>query len=235
MRRRQLCRCCDFPLFLPLLVGQTEADAYMDLMDGFTAESETAPDGFITMDEWLEFFNMIATDDTGKAETSPESAKALAALEYAQINYYKKPAMVAVATTNFWMRVTALFQRVERESGQAQTNGFLGPNKVPKTVLINYFRGKTAEADWCVGGVLLSDLSVLVSTLVFMSYGNHIAFAGIFNLLLAPKSNGQEWSRSSQPTTNCPWRSGMIFSVSWRKKIRQTHTHHRPHVKPWWR
>jgi len=48
---------------------------YMDLIDGYTAEGEEQPNGYITLNEWQEYFRYVAEDDTRDPETSPAACK----------------------------------------------------------------------------------------------------------------------------------------------------------------
>jgi len=126
--------------------GNTEeADYYMDQIDGFEPEDkgDTLPDGLLDISEWHEFFNFCAEVDTGNPETSPAAAKALAALEYAEtqgdVKKRKQRKIQVVATANFWMRVTALFEAIDDIH---DCNG-----RVTKQEIIDFFHGNTAEAD----------------------------------------------------------------------------------------
>jgi len=82
-----------------------EADYYMLKMDGFIdANTDEAPDGLLTIQEWHEYFRYMSEADTGVPETSASACKALSAIEYAKVVHstgHQQKAS-AVKTHDFW-------------------------------------------------------------------------------------------------------------------------------------
>ena len=121
-------------------------------MDGFTDESEEAPDGIITLEEFQAYFRYVAEDDTGRAETSPSAAKALLALEYNPDDADKAaytatvPVEKATSATNatethrFWERAEAIFKMIDAN----------GDDSVTRDELASFFGGNTSEADYYI-------------------------------------------------------------------------------------
>ena len=153
--------------FLQFFVPQKEADAYMAMMDGFAEDNDedSTPDGLITIEEWHEYFHMMAADDTDDATTSPGAAKALAALEYARVQFTasqkEKVAQKTqqeeevqratqprfqINTSNFWVRVTALFKHVRSQHTTKQPNA----QSISRNAVLRCFGQRTRESDWCV-------------------------------------------------------------------------------------
>ena len=58
--------------------------SYLNDMDGYSNGNETATDGQISREEWYEYFDYIAKEDTGVAETSPSAYAALRELSAAK-------------------------------------------------------------------------------------------------------------------------------------------------------
>lgn len=121
-------------------------------MDGFTDESEEAPDGIITLEEFQAYFRYVAEEDTGRAETSPSAAKALLALEYSPDDADRaaytasEPAKNAASATaaaethRFWERAEAVFKMIDAN----------GDGSVTRDELTSFFGGNTSEADYYI-------------------------------------------------------------------------------------
>ena len=118
---------------------------------------------FITAEEWHNYFEFLAGKDTGNAKTSPLCAKTLAAIEYADgasgrvngnlgilqadsaaaahLAHAQKNGWSAPTTTNFWMRVTAVFKKIATLDNDGDED------RISRSELAAHFHGNTNEAD----------------------------------------------------------------------------------------
>lgn len=68
------------------LLAVVPTGRYIDEMSKFAFRGKSRGDGKITLAEFEEYFDHVADQDTGDAETSPLACKVLVALEYVPLS-----------------------------------------------------------------------------------------------------------------------------------------------------
>lgn len=128
-----------------------EGDYYMGVLRTHCTLGKSASAvNIISIGEWHDFFQYIARDDSGPAETSANAAKALCALEHTksmthstllqrQTRKITAENISSFPTANFWMRATNSFLQITSQDENSTTRTMME--------IHNYYSGKSAEVD----------------------------------------------------------------------------------------